>query len=168
MTGRPVIRAVKSRAPVSCAHALTMWAPAAKCEGTCESNVRSLHWQESSDGQGGWLASGCDGGTVGVSWVGNRTSEVAASDPEDSVACTEEACFYKSHFILKGHVGEVRNALALSMYIRTNTATYRCLRYICGIYRYSERQDLFTDFTDLECACFCSCAGSSSTMDAIR
>lgn len=68
------------------------------------------------------MASGCDGGTVGVSWVGNRTSEVAATDPEDSVACTEEACFYKSHFILKGHVGEVRNALALSMY--TNQYCY--------------------------------------------
>lgn len=108
-----MISAFKSRAPVSYAQALTMWATAAKCEGTCESNVRSLHWQESSDGQGGWLASGCDRGTVGVSWVCNRTSEMAASDPKDNVACTEEACFYKSHFILKGHIGEVRKCMGI-------------------------------------------------------
>ena len=73
--------------------------------------MRSLHWQESSDGQGGWLVSGCDGGTVGVSWASNRACEFAGHGGEDNVACTEGACFYKSHFILKGHVGEVKDVL---------------------------------------------------------
>ena len=73
--------------------------------------MRSLHWQESSDGQGGWLVSGCDEGTVGVSWAGNRACEFAGR--EDNVACAEGACYYKSHFILKEHVGEVSDALLL-------------------------------------------------------
>ena len=31
----------------------------------------------------------------------------ARAIPEDNLACTKEACLYKSHFILRSHTGEV-------------------------------------------------------------
>ena len=34
-----------------------------------------------------------------------------ASPREDNLACTKEACLYKSHFILRNHTGEVRRFL---------------------------------------------------------
>lgn len=125
-----------------------MWASAAKFTGSCESRVLCIDWQESSNGEGGWLVTGCNNGTVGVSWVDNKEavarrrrrrrrrsessrgeqlvqdgfflSDEEESDeeygevtnearaiPEDNLACTKEACLYKSHFILRSHTGEV-------------------------------------------------------------
>lgn len=66
--------------------------------------------------------SGCDGGTVGVSWAGNRACEFAGG--EDNVACTEGACFYKSHFILKGHVGEVKDVFCFVVACRQHIKYY--------------------------------------------
>ena len=102
-----------------------------------------IDWQESSNGEGGWLVTGCNNGTVGVSWVekkgtveakrskesdqisteqdcrardgdmsssedNERSKEVEGRERrEDNLACTKEACLYKSHFILKSHTGEV-------------------------------------------------------------
>ena len=128
-----------------------MWASAAKFIGTCESRVLCIDWQESSNGEGGWLVTGCNNGTVGVSWVDNKEAVarrrrrrrgressrveqllqdgLSLSDeeetdeeyvevtnearriPEDNLACTKEACLYKSHFILRSHTGEVSNKL---------------------------------------------------------
>lgn len=121
-----------------------MWASGAKFAGSCESRVLCIDWQESSDGDGGWLVTGCNNGTVGVSWIDNKEAVARKSRgrrknhgewhlvldeedavgeeesgegdertkegipiPEDNLACTKEACLYKSHFILRGHTGEV-------------------------------------------------------------
>ena len=124
-----------------------MWASAAKFNGSCEGRVLCIDWQESSNGEGGWLVTGCNNGTVGVSWVYNKEAVArrrkrkkrengggeqlvqadgqSVSDkeesegesgevtnegravPEDNLACTKEACLYKSHFILRSHTGEV-------------------------------------------------------------
>ena len=125
-----------------------MWASASKFIGSCESGVLCIDWQESSSGEGGWLVTGCNNGTVGVSWVDSKEavakrwrrrrressrgeqlvhdglslSDEEESDeesdevtneartiPEDNLACTKEACLYKSHFILRSHTGEVSN-----------------------------------------------------------
>ena len=101
-----------------------------------------VDWQDSSNGEGGWLVTGCSNGTVGVSWVdnkeavvrsrnssireeeenpglaadeeeserggeGERTNKLGRVQREDNLACTKEACLYKSHFILRSHTGEV-------------------------------------------------------------
>ena len=31
-----------------------------------------VDWQESSDGEGGWLVTGCSTGSVGVSWIDSK------------------------------------------------------------------------------------------------
>lgn len=115
----------------------TMWASGAKFIGSCESKVLCIDWQDSSDGEGGWLVTGCNNGTVGVSWIANKEAVVRRrmrrrsgkeeqeqdldeeerektqtqrrDIPEDNLACTKEACLYKSHFILRSHTGEVKH-----------------------------------------------------------
>ncbi len=81
-----------------------MWASGARLEGTCSSNILLTDWKEARDSSGGWLASGCSDGTLGISWVSYqaRSGELVALDPEE-----EEEGLYKSHFILRGHLGEV-------------------------------------------------------------
>ena len=111
-----------------------------------------IDWQESSNEDGGWLVTGCNNGTVGVSWIegkgsvklgkGRRTREKkeqeSAGDedcateleddersrersnvPEDNLACTKEACLYKSHFILRSHTGEVNDSMSQYKVINT-------------------------------------------------
>ena len=95
-----------------------MWASTAKFQGSSKSKLHSIHWQESRDGNGGWLASGSAEGTVGVSWIASRAA--AAPGQAVNVALTSEARLYKSHFMMKGHIGEVRRmyiAMAHAFYI---------------------------------------------------
>ena len=82
----------------------TMWTSAAKFRGSW-STVRSLDWQQSVGGKGGWLATGGMEGTVGISWIESRAG---ANEGTSCIAHTDDACLYKSHFNLRGHVGEVR------------------------------------------------------------
>lgn len=93
-----------------------MWASSAKCVGSCGSRIRSQDWQDSSDGQGGWLVTGSEEGVVGISWI---ASENAA--PDDNLACTKEACFYKSHFNMRRHVGQVSKRVCMQI---TNAYKY--------------------------------------------
>lgn len=39
--------------------------------------------------------------------VGERADNKQRFSHEDNLACTKEACLYKSHFILRSHTGEV-------------------------------------------------------------
>ncbi len=87
-----------------------MWASSAKLRCSSPSATRSLDWVESRDGAGGWLATGGEEGTVGISWIEDRTEVKAAGDKsDDNFACTAEGSLFKSHFNLRGHVGQVRN-----------------------------------------------------------
>ena len=98
-----------------------MWASGARLEGTCGSTIKSTDWKESSDGSGGWLATGCSAGTVGISWIScpsaRSTSRIEGEEagtcdihaPEGVYATPSdgEGSLYKSHFLLRGHLGEV-------------------------------------------------------------
>ena len=44
---------------------------------------------------------------------------------EDNLACTREACLYKSHFILRNHTGEV------SMVTNRASSVYCCMAIAC-------------------------------------
>ena len=88
----------------------------AKCEASCRAKIRSLDWQDSSEGKAGWLATASGEGDVGISWIDSRGQPGNADDTATSIAAaganlayTDGACMYKSHLILKGHTGEVRN-----------------------------------------------------------
>ena len=97
-----------------------MWASGARLEGTCGSNILSIDWMEARDSSGGWLATGCASGTVGVSWVSyKRDADSKEETREDqpvreNVAIAREGSLFKSHFILRGHIGEVRDIFILT------------------------------------------------------
>ncbi len=89
-----------------------MWASGAKLCSSTPCAIRSIDWEENGDGGGGWLAAGGEEGTVGISWIDGRGAvrelkDVEARQIEDNLACTEESRLYKSHFHLRGHVGQV-------------------------------------------------------------
>lgn len=86
-----------------------MWASTAKLERTSSSPILSADWKEASDGSGGWLATGGGTGTVGISWIDypTRDNEEKKDDSRAYVVGSEEGSLYKSHFILRGHIGEV-------------------------------------------------------------
>ena len=90
-----------------------MWvyASGAILEGTCCSSILVTDWKEARDGSGGWLATGCSNGTLGISWVSYQArsgEELQDSQGEGLVAQEEkEGVLYKSHFLLRGHMGEV-------------------------------------------------------------
>lgn len=105
-----------------------MWASKASFEVSYGSKVESMDWKESTDGQGGWLATSGKEGTVGVSWIAHRGAGGSADVDEatcdaapgvENVACTEEACMFKSHFNLRGHSGKVRKYGSLHELHRT-------------------------------------------------
>lgn len=96
-----------------------MWASGTRLEGTCGSNILSIDWMEARDSSGGWLATGCASGTVGVSWVSYKRDvestdsiskeETREDQPlQENIALAREGSLFKSHFILRGHIGEVR------------------------------------------------------------
>ena len=63
---------------------------------------------EEEAGRGGWESK--EAGEAG-----ERASKSLRVPREDNLACTKEACLYKSHFILRSHTGEVStyNSIAI-------------------------------------------------------
>ena len=60
------------------------------------------------EGGGGWESEEGE--------AGEEASKKSLRVPrEDNLACTKEACLYKSHFILRNHTGEVGAVVSLSM-----------------------------------------------------
>ena len=79
-----------------------MLAYGARLEGICGSIIKSADWKDSSDGSGGWLATGCSAGTVNISWISHPSHGDRYATPSEG-----EDSLCKSHFILRGHIGEV-------------------------------------------------------------
>ena len=129
-----------------------MWASGTRFEGTCTSKILCMDWMGSQDSRGGWLATGCSEGTVGVSWISNPEWNCDAAEMDDerdtatggatrtpeNMACTEEASYYKSHFVLKGHLGEVRSIMIVLKQCRPmtfNACSFGFAKYMICLHR---------------------------------